>query len=101
MPPNRASNIKRRIVQADGGIKRAVQHLADVYITVKPQHPDIGAAILTHLQYLDNTRRSYLQLYRTWWGGNENKLWHPDDLNEAMRSAQIVPDPNTERRKGR
>ncbi|GAI74079.1 unnamed protein product [marine sediment metagenome] len=98
MPPNRASNIKRRILQADAGLIRAIGYLADVYITIKPQHSDIAAALLTHIQYLDNTRRSYSQLYRTWWSGNANKLWQPDDLAEAMRQAQIVPDPSTARK---
>lgn len=99
MPATIRANIQRKLQISDAGIKRAIKHLADVYVTVDPQHPDIGASLYTYMQFLDHIRQFHKTFYQTYWGTTEAYLWEPTDLQEALESATIVSDPKHGSRK--
>lgn len=94
MPPNRASMIRRRLRQADAALRRASEYLADVLVTVRPQHPDIGGSLLAYLMFLDTIRTYHKTLYRLHWGGTERGLHKPDDLLKIVEGAERLPDPS-------
>lgn len=93
MPQTIRANIQRKVQQSDRCIKRAIAHLADVFVTVDPQHPDIGASIHTYMVFLDHIRQFHKDFYQQHWGKTEVYLWSPTDLTQALESAKIIWDP--------
>jgi len=99
MPATIRANIQRKLQQSDRALKKAIGHLADVHTTVNPQHPDIGASLLTYMLFLDHIRQFHKDLYQEYWGLTEAYLWEPTDLQTALDSATIVSDPKHGSRK--
>jgi len=95
MPPNLRANIRRRLRQADAGFKRACVFLADVYVTVNVQHPDLGGELLAQMICVDNLRKEHLDVYRRNWGGTERGLWKPGELRIILNEARVITDPKS------
>ena len=99
MPATIRANIQRKLQISDRALKRAIEHLADVYITVNPQHPDVGASLKTYMVFLDHIRQFHKDFYQLYWGTTEAYLWEATDLQSALDSATIVSDPKHGSRK--
>lgn len=93
MPPNTASRIRRRLRQVDHNLKRAQELLADVFVTVREQHPDIAGGLLSYILFLEGIRQYHLNLYRTCWGGTERGLWREGDVQDVFANAQPLRTP--------
>ncbi len=91
MPYNRVANIRRRLRQTDGNIKRAMGFLADVMVTVAPQHLELGVLLYGRLCILDFERQYHLAFYRRHWSGTERGLWKPGDLDIIVEKAEVLP----------
>ena len=91
MPYNRAANIRRRLRQVDFHLVRAMRFMADVMVTVGPQHPELGVQIYSRLFMLDFLRQYHLAFYREHWSGTERGLWKPGELDIIISEASILP----------
>jgi len=70
-----------------------MQHIADLYVTVKPAHPDEAAVIREQLTSLDRERDELVYLYRRVWAGTEKPFRDDPALHEILAGAAVVPDP--------
>ncbi len=93
MPATIRANIQQKLRQSDNMLKRSIGHLADVHFTVVPQHPDIAAALLIHMEHLDHDRQILRDFYQKHWGSTEAGLWASGDLHRALHQSKMIPDP--------
>lgn len=94
MPRNRADYIRRRMRQADAGIVKAMNYLAEIYVTLAATgHRREAGEAWFYLLTLDQIRQAHLHWYRKVWAGTERELWTSDDLRSIIESADVIPDP--------
>jgi len=94
MPPNRAAYLRRRFRQADAGLVRASEYLAEVWATYRSQHPELGPHILALMGEMDAVRLGLLIFYREVLGGTERGLWREEDRGRIVEEARPVPNPH-------
>jgi len=93
MPPNRVANIRRKWRAADNSIVHCLRHLADIYITLAPQHPELAGMLFAYMLWLDGVRQFHLAFYRQVWSGTERGLWKAGEFGTIVDEAKLVPDP--------
>lgn len=93
MPQTIRANIQRKLQQSDKCIKRSIAHLADVWLTVDDQHPDIGGELMATMTILDAYRQVLRRFYEEHWGPTAVYMWQSTDLTQALDSAKIIWDP--------
>lgn len=96
MPATLRDLMRRKLAQSDNNLRRAIAHLADVYATVQPQHPEIAAALRTYMVYLDHVRQFHRDFTEEHWGESFHRLWERSDLPTALADARILKDPKQE-----
>jgi len=97
MPPTKRENLKRRCRQCDGGLRKAQQHLASIYVTIHMQHPELTERLFGIMVQVECVRLAMLAFYQDVWGGTEEGLWNEQDLGIILRSAKPVWDPNRDK----
>lgn len=93
MPPNTRAYLVRRVHQADGNVKRAMEQLAEVWATLVPQHPNLALALELLLYDLDAWRGTLRQYYAHTLKGPTMGLHTAGDLAETLVKARPVPSP--------
>ena len=93
MPPTRTTYLRRRMRQADAGLKRGQKYLASVIATIGPQHPELTPTLFALIGQMEGLRVSLLQYHRAVFSGTERSLWKPGDLGIILEEAEPVPDP--------
>lgn len=76
--------------QSDQCVMRAMRHLADVLVTVDPQHPELAQRIYVRLLLLEYWRQEHLLFYRQHWSGTERCLWKEGELAIIISEAQVL-----------
>lgn len=74
--------------------------LADVMVTVAPQHPELATLLYGRLCHMDFFRQYHLAFYRRHWSGSERNLWKPGDLAIIVEEAVPLPADRDLRDKG-
>jgi len=93
MPPNTRAYLVRRVHQADGNVKRAIDQLAQVWVTLAPQHPDLAFSLELLLLDLDAWRGTLRHYYEYSLKGPTRGLHDSGDLAGRLAEARPVPSP--------